>query len=140
MDVFTANSSDLEDTREEYKNELILLHATLKKLDRDMDFSAILNPLLAETGPAMAHVPRLSKQIDRMKKKKMRQRQKRRPKAQHKRLAGPHAQHQHKHRLQLLGSVQPAMGLHLHAAAAAGGAQNHLSELFHRKWNHRMGN
>jgi hypothetical protein len=57
MDVFTANSSDLEDTREEYKNELILLHAILKKLDRDMDFSAILNPLLAETGPAMTHVP-----------------------------------------------------------------------------------
>ncbi len=43
MDVFTANSSDLEDLREEYKNELILLHATLKKLDRDMDFSSILN-------------------------------------------------------------------------------------------------
>ena len=57
MEAFTANSSDLEDTREEYKNELILLHATLKKLDRDMDFSAILNPLLAETGPAMTHVP-----------------------------------------------------------------------------------
>ena len=57
MDVFTANSSDLEDTREEYKNELILLHATLKKLDRDMDFSAIFNPLLAETGPAMTHKP-----------------------------------------------------------------------------------
>ncbi len=48
MESFTANSSDLEDTREDYKNELVMLHATLKKLDRDLDFSAILNPLLAE--------------------------------------------------------------------------------------------
>jgi hypothetical protein len=65
---FTENSSDLEELREDYKNELIMLHASLKKLDRDLDFSAILNPLLAETGPAMAHVPRLAKQIARMKR------------------------------------------------------------------------
>ncbi len=40
------NSSDIEDLREEYKNELIMLNATLKKLDKDMDFSDIVRPLL----------------------------------------------------------------------------------------------
>ena len=65
MDDFTENSIDLEDTREDYKNELIMLHASLKALNSALDFSAILNPLLAETGPAIAHVPRLAKQIAR---------------------------------------------------------------------------
>ncbi len=66
--MFGENSSDLEDQREDYKNQLIMLHATLKKFDRDLDFSDILKPLLAETGPAvtMIHVPKLSKQITRM--------------------------------------------------------------------------
>ena len=45
-----------------------MLHATLKKLDKDLDFSANLNPLLADTGPAVAHVPKLAKQIACMKK------------------------------------------------------------------------
>ena len=68
MEMFPENSSDLEDPREDYKNELIMLHATLKKLDRDLDFSDIIKPLLAETGPALTHVPKLYKQITRMKK------------------------------------------------------------------------
>ena len=68
MENFNENSSDLEDLREKYKNESILLHATLKDLNKNLDFSAILDPLLAETGPAMAHVPKLSKQIARMKR------------------------------------------------------------------------
>jgi len=65
MEGFTENSIDLEDTREDYKNELLMLHVRLKALNRDVDLSAILNPLLAETGPAIAHVPRLYKQIAR---------------------------------------------------------------------------
>ena len=68
MELFPENSSDLDDLREEHKNELIMLHLRLKKLDRDVDFSAILNPLLAETGPAMTHVPKLYKQVTRMRK------------------------------------------------------------------------
>ncbi len=67
MDLLPENSSNLEALREDYKHELITLHATLKKLDRDLDFSAILNPLLAETGPAAAHLQKLSRQIVRMK-------------------------------------------------------------------------
>ncbi len=66
--MFPENSSDLEDLREDYKNELIMLHATLKALKRDLDFSDILKQLLAETGPAVAHVPKLVRQIARMKK------------------------------------------------------------------------
>ena len=45
-----------------------MLHATLKALNRDLDFSDILKPLLAETGPAVTHVPKLYKQITRMRK------------------------------------------------------------------------
>ncbi len=66
--MFTENSSDLEEQREDYMNELIALHATVKRLDRHMDFSAILDPMLAETGPAMTHVPKLARQIASMKK------------------------------------------------------------------------
>jgi hypothetical protein len=67
MDLLPENTSDLEALRDDYKHELITLHATLKKLDRDLDFSAILNPLLAETGAAAAHAQNLSRQIVRMK-------------------------------------------------------------------------
>ena len=66
--IFTENSSDLDDLMEEYKNELIHLNANLKALNRDLDFSAVVNPLLAVTGPAVTHVPKLAKQIARMKK------------------------------------------------------------------------
>ncbi len=47
---------------------MILLHATLKKLDNNLDFTDIIRPLLADTGPAVAHVPKLAKQIAHMKK------------------------------------------------------------------------
>jgi hypothetical protein len=43
-----------------------MLHVRLKALNRDVDFSAILNPLLAETGPPITHVQKLAKQIARM--------------------------------------------------------------------------
>ncbi len=56
MELFPENYSDLEDLREDYKNELITLHATLKAPNRDLDFSDILKLLLVETGPAVAHV------------------------------------------------------------------------------------
>ncbi len=163
--MFGDNSSDLEDLREDYKSKLIALHATLKKLDRDMDFSAILNPLLAETGPAVTHVQRLAKQIVRMKKYIKENEEKlqadflRQSPAQTSGGSGCSAaaakvqadflrqspaqnlavQQQQQLRLQLLGRVQPAMGLH--AAAAAGGAHLHLPEaLFQRKLHQLGGN
>ena len=68
MEMFMENSSDLEELRGNHKNELIILHATLKTLNRDLDFSDILKPLLTETGAAMTHAPKLARQIARMKK------------------------------------------------------------------------
>jgi hypothetical protein len=63
------NSNEaLEDQRDDFKNELILLHATLKDLNNNLDFTDIIRPLLADTGPAVAHIPKLAKQIARMKK------------------------------------------------------------------------
>ena len=71
------NSAEaLEDQRDDLKNELIELHATLKDLNNNLDFTDIIRPLLADTGPAVDHVPKLAKQIARMKTlihKKMRQ-------------------------------------------------------------------
>jgi hypothetical protein len=53
---------------DEKKIELITLHIALRKLDKDMDYSAVVNPLLADQGPALAHIPRLTKTIQRLEK------------------------------------------------------------------------
>ncbi len=37
---------------EDLKFELALLNAALKKLDADWDFTVLINPLLADQGPA----------------------------------------------------------------------------------------
>ena len=69
MELFGDNSAKtLEDQRDDFKNDLIELHATLKRLDNNLDFTDIIRPLLADTGPAVDHVPKLAKQIARMKK------------------------------------------------------------------------
>ena len=47
MALLGDNSSDLEEVREDYKNELIMLHATLKTLNKILDFPTVLNQLLA---------------------------------------------------------------------------------------------
>ena len=61
-------STDPEDIRDELRTELILLNTELKQMNPDLDFFEALRPLLADTGPAMAHVPRLRKQKARMEK------------------------------------------------------------------------
>ena len=67
-DDYSDKSIDPEDIREDLKNELLAVHVALKKLDKDIDFSAIINPLIAEQGPAVQHIARLSKQIERLNK------------------------------------------------------------------------
>ncbi len=62
------NSVDPEDVRDELMTELVLLNGALKKLDPDVDFSEVLRPLLANTGPAIAHAQRLARQKIRMEK------------------------------------------------------------------------
>ena len=43
------NSAEaLEDQRDDLRNEVIELHATLKRLDNNLDFTAIIIPLLAD--------------------------------------------------------------------------------------------
>ena len=62
------DSLDQDDVKEELKMELVLLNATLKDLNPNWDFAPIINPLLSDQGPAMAVVPKLKKQIERMTK------------------------------------------------------------------------
>jgi hypothetical protein len=57
-----------ENVKEDLKFELAVLNAALKKLDADLDFSLLINPLLADQGPAVAVVPKLKRQIDRLTK------------------------------------------------------------------------
>jgi hypothetical protein len=59
---------DPEDVRDELRTELVLLNRALKQLAPDLDFSDALRPLLADTGPALAHAQRLARQKTRMEK------------------------------------------------------------------------
>jgi hypothetical protein len=57
-----------ENVKEDLKFELAVLNAAMKNLNKNWDFTLLINPLLADQGPAMALVPKLKKQIDRMTK------------------------------------------------------------------------
>jgi hypothetical protein len=62
-------STDPEDVRTEKKIELITLHSAMKRLDKELlDYSAVVDPLLADQGPVLAHIPRLIKTIQRLEK------------------------------------------------------------------------
>ncbi len=61
------NSTELYDVRNELRMELIVLNGYLKKLDKDWDFSAVLRPLLEDTGPEFP----LLTQIDRLKNREI---------------------------------------------------------------------
>ncbi len=52
-------STDVEALREDLKFELIVLHREVKKLDMSWDFSAIVNPLLADQDSALLIIPRI---------------------------------------------------------------------------------
>ena len=58
---------DIEDVRDELRTILIMLNGALKKLDKDWDFSAVLRPLLEDTGPEFP----LLTQIDRLKNREI---------------------------------------------------------------------
>ncbi len=51
---------------EDLKFALQVLHAAMKKLDADWDFSATITPLLSDQGHALAVAPKLKRQIERM--------------------------------------------------------------------------
>ncbi len=60
-----------EDAKDILRIELAILKAAMKDLNKNWDFTTIINPLLADLGSATAVVPKLKKQIERMKKLKM---------------------------------------------------------------------
>jgi hypothetical protein len=53
--------------REDLTFELIVLHGEVRDLNKSW---AIVNPLLAYQGPALLVIPRIEKQIERLKKSK----------------------------------------------------------------------
>ncbi len=57
-----------DNVKEDLKCELAHLNVALKKLDADLNFTILTNPLLADQGPAVAVVPKLKRQIDRLTK------------------------------------------------------------------------
>ena len=41
-----------EDQKDDLKSELVALNAAMRRLDPNLDFSIMINPLLADQGPA----------------------------------------------------------------------------------------
>jgi hypothetical protein len=68
--IVDDNSTDLDALREDLQFEMIALHGEVKELDVSWDFTPIINRLLADEGPALLLVPRIKKQIERLKKLK----------------------------------------------------------------------
>ena len=64
------DSLNQDEVAGDLKIDLALLHTALKDLNPNFDFAPIINPLLSDQGPAMAVVPKLEKQIQRMTKVK----------------------------------------------------------------------
>ena len=57
-----------ENVKEDLKFELAVQNAAMKDLNKNWDFTLLINPLLADQGPAIAVVPKLKRQIDRLTK------------------------------------------------------------------------
>jgi hypothetical protein len=57
-----------DNVKEELKFQLAVLYADMKELNKNWDFTLLINPLLENQGPAFALVPKLKNQIDRMTK------------------------------------------------------------------------
>jgi hypothetical protein len=68
--IMDDTSTDIDALREDLKFELIVLHGEVKELNKSWDFTSIVNPLLADQGPALLVVPIIKKQIERLKKLK----------------------------------------------------------------------
>ena len=66
--IVDEGSTDLDAVKEDLKFELIVLHTEVMELNKKWDFSAIVDPLLADQGAPIAVIARLKKQIERLKK------------------------------------------------------------------------
>jgi hypothetical protein len=65
--IADETSTDVDAVRVELKFELNVLHGEVKELHKSWDFTAIVDPLLADQGPALLLIPRIKKQIERLK-------------------------------------------------------------------------
>ena len=68
--IVDDTSTDVDALREDLKFELIVLRTEVKKINKGWDFTAIVNPLLADQGPALLVILRIKNQIERLKKLK----------------------------------------------------------------------
>ena len=68
--IVDDTSTDVDSLRDDLQFELIVLHGEVKELNKSWDFSAIVNPLLPDQGPPLQVIPRIKKQIERLKKLK----------------------------------------------------------------------
>jgi hypothetical protein len=68
--IVDDTSTDVDALRDDLQFELIVLHGHVKELNNSWDFSTIVNPLLADQGPPLQVIPRIKKQIERLKKLK----------------------------------------------------------------------
>ena len=66
--IVDETSTDVDAVREDLRFELIVLHTEVRKLDPGWDFTAVVKPLLDDQGSAILGIPRIKKQIERMKK------------------------------------------------------------------------
>ncbi len=66
--IVDDTSTDVDAVREDLRFELIVLHTEVKKLDAGWDFTAVVKPLLDDQGSAILGIPRIKKQIERLKK------------------------------------------------------------------------
>jgi hypothetical protein len=64
--IVDDTSTDVDQLREELKFELIVLHGEVKELNKNWDFTKIVDPLLADQGPAIQVIPKIKKQIERL--------------------------------------------------------------------------
>jgi hypothetical protein len=70
MMIADETSTDVDAVREVLNFELIVLHGEVKELNKNWDFTKIVDPLLADQGPAFLLIPRNKKQIELLKKLK----------------------------------------------------------------------
>jgi hypothetical protein len=63
MIVDDNSTTDVDALREDFKFELIVLHGEVKELNKSWDFAPIINPLLADQGPALLLVPRIRSKL-----------------------------------------------------------------------------
>ena len=64
--IVDDTSTDLEALRDELKFKMVVLHREVMALDKTLDFSGIIKPLMDDQGPPLNAVARIQKQIKRM--------------------------------------------------------------------------